>query len=79
MKNLLNHLADFKDEPKPLKIMHLNTQSLVSTFNEFCLMLQKYPLDIVALSETWPKENRPLLDYVNIPGFDLIYNNREHM
>ena len=35
-----------------LKIMHLNTQSMVSTFNE--LNVNSFPLDIVALSEISP-------------------------
>ena len=37
-----------------LKIMHLNTQSMVSTFNELLLTVNSYPLDIVALSEISP-------------------------
>ena len=39
-----------------LKIMHLNTQPMVSTFNELLLTVNSYPLDIVALSETWLRD-----------------------
>ncbi len=71
------HLVAFENKQKLLKVMHLNTQSLVSNFNQLNLKLSSYPFDVVALSETWLKENKLLLDYVNIPGYDLIYNNRE--
>ena len=60
-----------------LKIMHLNTQSMVSTFNELLLTVNSYPLDIVALSETWLRDQPQLLDYVSIPGFVTEFRNRE--
>ena len=62
-----------------LKIMHLNTQSMVSTFNELLLTVNSYPLDIVhvALSETWLTDQSQLLDYVSIPGFVTEFRNRE--
>ena len=34
--------------------------------------------DILTLSETWLKENQNLLDYVELSGYDLCYNNREN-
>ena len=60
-----------------LKIMYLNTQSMVSTFNELLLTVNSYPLDIVALSETWLRDQPQLLDYVSIPGFVTEFWNRE--
>ena len=60
-----------------LKIMHLNTQSMVSTFNELLLTVNSYPLDIVALSETWLRDQPQLLYYVSIPGFVTDFRNRE--
>ena len=60
-----------------LKIMHLNTQSMVSTFNELLLTVNSYPLDIVALSATWLRDQPQLLDYVSIPGFVTEFRNRE--
>ena len=60
-----------------LKIMHLNTQSMVSTFNELLLTVNSYPLDIVALRETWLRDQPQLLDYVSIPGFVMEFQNRE--
>ena len=60
-----------------LKIMHLNTHSMVSTFNELLLTVNSYPLDIVALRETWLRDQPQLLDYVSIPGFVTEFRNRE--
>ena len=34
--------------------------------------------DILMLSETWLTENQNLLDYVELSGTDLYYNNREN-
>ena len=70
-KNNLNH------HPKQLKVMHLNMQSLVSTFNEFSLFCENYDFDLLCLSETWLRSNKHLLDYVKLSSFDLLYNNRE--
>ena len=39
-----------------LKIMHLNTQFMVSTFNELLFVVNSYPLDIITLSETWLRD-----------------------
>ena len=57
--------------------MHLNTQSMVSTFNELLLTVNSYPMHIVALSETWLRDQLQLLDYVSIPGFVTEFWNRE--
>lgn len=42
-------------------------------------MLDMYRFDIVALTETWLKENKALIDYVTIPDYDLHFNNRLNM
>ena len=34
--------------------------------------------DILTLSETWLTENQNLLNYVELSGYDLYYNNREN-
>ena len=59
-------------------IAYLNTQCLSSTFDEFHVMLNEYQFDIIAMSETWLKNNRKLLDYVDIPGYNLEYANRDN-
>lgn len=60
-----------------LKIVHLNTQSMVSTFNEFLLIVNSYPLDIIALSETWLKDQPQLMECVSIPGYATEFQHRE--
>ena len=40
-------------------------------------MFNKYKFDLITLSETWLKDNSYLIDYVTIPGYDIIYNNRD--
>ena len=63
--------------PKHLKIMHLNTQSMVSMFNEFLLLVTQYSFDVFTLSETWLKNNPYLLEYVTIPGYSALFRNRD--
>ena len=69
-------LKTLQDKATQLKVMHLNTQSMVSTFNEFALTVNTYPLDIIALSETWLKDHKLLMEYVNLPGFVTEFRNR---
>ena len=57
-------------------IAHLNTQCLSSTFDEFHVMFNEYKFDIITMSEIWLKDNQKLLDYVDIPGYNLEYANR---
>ena len=70
-----NNLLNNKDL---LKILHLNCQSLASTFIEFEAMNYECHFDILTLSETWLTKNQNLLDYVELPGYDLYYKNREN-
>ena len=52
--------------------------SLASTFTEFKAMNYECNFDILMLSETWLTENQSLLNYVELSGYDLYYNNREN-
>ena len=79
-ESVSNEIMDtLKEKSAQLKIMHLNTQSMVSTFNEFQLGINKYRFDVITLSETWLKNNPELLEYVKIPGYQMEYRNRENM
>ena len=79
-ESVSNKILDtLKEKSAQLKIMHLNTQSMVSTFNEFQLVINKYPFDVITLSETWLKNNPEPLEYVKIPGYQMEYRNREIM
>ena len=42
-------LKVLEEKNTQLKIMHLNTQSMVSTFNEFALTIKSYPLGIIII------------------------------
>ena len=57
-------------------IAHLNTQSLLSTFTEFTMMLSLYSFDIVCVTETWLKNDSTQINYVQIPDYDFVYANR---
>ena len=37
---------------------HLNVQALMSTFNEFSVMLNSYQFDIIAITETWLQDTQ---------------------
>ena len=60
-----------------LKIMHPNTQAMLSTFNEFLLTMKTYPMDIALLSETWLRNQKELLEYVSINGYQAEFRKRE--
>ena len=71
--------ATLRNRPSNLRVMHLNTQSMVSTFNEFLLTVTNHTLDIITLSETWLKDNPLLMEYVAIPGFNTEFRSRDTM
>ena len=70
-------LRILQEQATHLRIMHLNTQSMVSTFNEFLITINEYPLDVVTLSETWLKDNSALLDFATVPNYTTVFRNRE--
>ena len=51
--------------------MHLNTQAMTSTFNEFLLTMKIYPMDVALLSETWLRDQKELLNYVSTDGYAI--------
>ena len=62
-----------------LSIAHLNTQSISSTFVQFEAMLLSYKFDLITLSETWLKDNKNLLDSVDITGYKKDFRNRDRI
>ena len=64
-----DHLEALNSRSKQLRLAHPNTQSMVSTFNELLCTINEYPFDVIAMSETWLKDNPHLLNKVSIPGF----------
>eukprot|EP00111_Clytia_hemisphaerica_P013088 TCONS_00038423-protein len=71
------HLEKLKQNKHLLSIAHLNTQSMVSTFDEFMLFVDRYDFDVITLTETWLKDNPFLLDYVKIDGYEMHFHNRD--
>ena len=68
-----SHLLTLNTNKNNLKILPINIQSLTSSFDEFLLQQTKYNFDIVAMSETWLKNNDLLIKHVTIPGYDMLY------
>lgn len=71
-----HHRLIFNDHSNLLKVMHLNTQSMVSTFDCFTSLLHDHPYDVLCLSETWLKDCKHLLNYVQIPEYKIHFRNR---
>ena len=71
------HHQALADRMSQLKIMHINTQSMLSTFDNLMITLNNYPFDIITMSETWLKDNQLLLHHVSIPGYNLAFRKRE--
>ena len=69
----LNILNGYRNK---IRIAHLNTRSVTSSFPEFEAMLFKHQFDIITLSETWLKDNAKLLQHVNIQGYQFEFVNR---
>ena len=73
------HLDVLKKHQCYTSTIHLNThQHLPSTsiFDEFSCMINKYKFNIVALSETWLKNSKTQLEYLQIDGYKSEFKNR---
>ena len=72
--NYTNKQLEKLDElQKHISICHLNTQSIPSTFEEFQFMINQTKFDVITLSETWLKNDKHLLEYVRLPGYEFAY------
>ena len=71
------HLDALVERQQQLSFMHLNTQSMTTTFDDLCHIIQRYEFDVVKLSETWLKDNPQLLSHVFIPGYANEFRNRD--
>ena len=74
-ENTENIVRVLKEQSKNLRLMHLNTQCMTSTFNEFLMTVKQFPMDVITLSETWLKNNPALLGYVSVPGYSAVFRN----
>ena len=44
-----------------------------STFDEFQFMINQTRFHVITLSETWLKNDKNLLEYVRLPGYEFAY------
>ena len=59
-------------------IAHLNARSICLSFPEFQLLVETYTFDFMTTPETWLKNDNRMVDYVQIPGYQLECRNREN-
>ena len=71
------HLSALSERSRQFRLCHINTQSMVSSFDELLATIKEYPFDIVTISETWLKDNPLRLQYVTIPGYSQVFRNRD--
>ena len=71
------HLEKLDELKKHKSICHLNTQSMSSTFEEFQFMINQTKFDVITLSEMWLKNDKHLLEYVRLSGYEFAYRNRD--
>ena len=70
------HLQSLIAYENQLRFMHINTQSMVSTFDQLLFTINRYPFEIIAMSEIWLNNNPLLLEHVKIPGYIPEFRNR---
>ena len=70
------HLQKLDELKKQISICHLDTQSMSSTFDEFQCMINQTNVDVIALSQTWLKNDKHL-EYIRLPGYESAYQNRD--
>ena len=73
----IEHLEKLVELKKRISICHLNNQSMSSTFDEFQFMINQTRFDVITLSETWLKNDKHLIEYVRLPGYEFAYRNRD--
>ena len=59
-----------------VNIMHINCRSIAKNWNAIKLLANHltYPVTAIAVTETWIKDY--MLDYYNLPGYQLVGNSR---
>ena len=56
--------------------MHLNAQSLLSSLDELILTMEKYPSDVITMTETWLAQR---LQYATVPGYSPEFRHRNNL
>lgn len=68
------HFEALQKRSNQLKLFHLNTRSMVSSFDELLITMNGYPFDIITMRETWLKDNPHLLQYVTVCIYYRYYS-----
>lgn len=69
------HLHMLEERSHQVRIFHINTQSMASSFDELLATIDEYPFDIATMSETLLKDNPLLLLCVTIPSYSHVFRN----
>ena len=64
----LESVALLDSHPKHFSLAHLNTQSMTPSFTQFESMLTQHQFDLITMSETLLKQNKALVDHLEIEG-----------
>ena len=59
-------------------IARINCQSILSTFDQFAIMLKSYEFDIISRSKTWLTNNQRQLEYANIADYKSIFKHHKN-
>ena len=69
----LKNLVNFRNT----EVLSPKYRTMSSTFDEFQFMINQTNFDVIALSETWMKNDKHVLEYVKLPGFEFAYRIRD--
>ena len=70
------HIDKLQANQNNASIAHLNVQALMSTFNEFSIMLNFYQFVITVVTETGLQDTIYQRDYVQVNGYNTVFKNR---
>lgn len=69
------YISSIKHNNKYPSNGHLSTQSAVSSFDKFQVMLHLHPFDLLTFSKPRLQDDKHLLKYVQITGYNLVIIN----
>ena len=56
------------------KVMNINPRSIYNKAEEFCLLLDMYESDVIFMSESWDRKDKPLDEIIKKEHFRIIKN-----
>ena len=55
-------------------VMNINPRSIYNKCEEFPRLLDQYSADVICMSESWERENKPLDEILDLPNYQIITN-----